>query len=215
MVKKRTFLRFKKRLSRSQNWFLAGSIVILVGIMIVESRGIASVDPRAYQPLLSVIAKGESGGNYNAYFGNPGNTEVRFTDMTLQQVLSWQEDHQNKGNVSNAVGKYQIIQPTLNGLIATLSLKLDEKFDENLQDRLAVKLLEQRGAHDYLMKKISREDFAANISMEWAALPKLKGDNPESSYYAGDGLNRSHISVGEVLGALDSVEEAAKKYDAR
>lgn len=171
----------------------------------------SSIDSTAYTPLLNTIAKGESGGNYNAYFGNPKNTEIRFTDMTVGEVMRWQAEHVGKGNISSAVGKYQIINTTLSELVAKLGIGHDEKFDEALQDRLAIALLERRGSVEYANKKLSREQFAANIAMEWAALPKAVGSNPQASYYAGDGINKSNIEVDEVLKVLDDFQGKAKK----
>jgi muramidase (phage lysozyme) len=169
-----------------------------------------NIDPAAYAPLLATIAKGESGGNYNAYFGSPANTATRFTDMSVSEVMEWQAGHVARGNVSNAVGKYQIILPTLVGLMDQLNINKDEKFDEALQDRLAIALLERRGSVDYVNKKLTREQFAANLAMEWAALPKVIGSDPESSYYAADGLNKSHVTIDEVYGALAVLQSSVK-----
>jgi muramidase (phage lysozyme) len=169
------------------------------------------VDPSAYHPLLNTIAKGESGGNYNAYYGNPGNTSIHFTDMTIGEVLAWQEKHVSEGNVSSAVGKYQIIRPTLQGLVSELAINHNETFDEALQDRMAIALLERRGSIEYVKEQISREQFAENIAKEWAALPKATGPNPHASYYAGDGINKSNIAVDEVFQALDDLQGSAKK----
>ena len=44
-------------------------------------------------------------------------------------------------------------------------------------------------------KRLRREEFAHNLSKEWAALPKAVGKNPEQSYYAGDGLNKARLSI--------------------
>lgn len=173
------------------------------------------IDPAAYAPLLDTIAKGESGGNYNAYFGNPGNTEIRFTSMSVNDVLNWQSDHIAKGNVSNAVGKYQIIQPTLEELVNKLHIDRDQKFDPTLQDELAIALLERRGSIEYVHKKISSEQFAANIAMEWAALPKATGTNPHESYYGSDGINKSTITVAEIYNALGSFLHTASDRSSR
>ena len=75
-----------------------------------------------------------------------------------------------------------------------------------MQDQLAVALLEKRGAREYIDEKITREEFAASLAKEWAGLPKVTGENPEHSYYAGDGLNKSRVGVEEVLGVIDQVE---------
>jgi muramidase (phage lysozyme) len=164
-----------------------------------------NIDPTVFNPLLDTIAKGESNGNYNAYFGNASNTAIRFTDMTVHQVIGWQDAFVRQGNPSSAVGKYQIIGPTLKGLVQKLDIDTNAKFDEKLQDRLAIALLEKRGAEDYLQNKLSRDQFAANLAKEWAALPKAIGPSPEQSYYAGDGINKVQISLDEIYKALATV----------
>lgn len=164
------------------------------------------INPVAYRPILDVIAKGESHGNYNAYFGNPTNAAIRFTDMSIAEVLAWQKSHVAEGALSNAVGKYQIIQPTLEGLVTELSIDQSTHFDESTQDRLAIALINRRGAVDFARKKISIEQFATNLAMEWAALPHVQGKNPEASYYAADGINQSHISSMEIRQAIRAFE---------
>ena len=157
--------------------------------------------------LLDTIAKVESRYNYNAYFGNANNASIRFTDMTISEVLAWQKQFVNEGNASSAVGRYQFIDSTLAGLVPQLNIDGSMKFDEAMQDRLAVALLERRGVREYVDNKISREEFAHSLSKEWAALPKAKGDNPEQSYYAGDGLNKAQLSLAEVYAGIATVRK--------
>ncbi len=160
-----------------------------------------------YDDLLATIARGESKGNYNAYFGNTGNREIEFTSMSVAQVLDWQRQFVAEGHASSAVGKYQFINTTLAGLVREMNISRDEKFSPALQDRLAIRLIERRGVRDYMRGRISREQFAHNLSQEWAALPRVIGDgDPAASYYAGDGLNRAHVSVDEVLVAIESLQ---------
>jgi muramidase (phage lysozyme) len=168
-----------------------------------------AINPAAYTPLLETIAKGESKGNYNAYFGNAANKKIRFTEMSVDEVLKWQENFVRKGSVSSAVGKYQIIRPTLVSLVRELKLDNRTRFDENLQDKLAITLLERRGAHAFALKKLKREQFAANLAKEWAALPKATGANPKESHYAGDGINKAHISIDEIYEALATFQNQA------
>ena len=164
------------------------------------------IDPSAFRPLLEVIARGESNGNYNAYFGNPSNTKVKFNSMSVDEVMAWQNSYVAQGSPSSAVGRYQIINNTLSGLVDQLGLAGSEKFDEDMQDTMATALLERRGARDYVNNRISREQFAANLAKEWAALPKVIGDNPEESHYASDGLNKSRVAVSEIIGAIKRVD---------
>ena len=86
-----------------------------------------------------------------------------------------------------------------------LGVGRDGLFDEALQDRLAIHLLERRGVREYLRGHITREQFAHNLSMEWAALPRVIGRNPGASYYDGDGLNKAQVSIDVVLAAIDSL----------
>lgn len=161
---------------------------------------------RDYTVLLNTIAKGESKGNYNAYFGHANNTAIQFTSMSIGEVLAWQEEYVAGGSPSNAVGKYQFIRPTLEGLVRQLEVDHNQTFNEALQDQLAVALLERRGVEEFVDKKITREEFAHNLSKEWAALPNVLGPNPHASYYQGDGLNKAQISVDEIYVAIASLE---------
>lgn len=163
-----------------------------------------TINPTAYQPLLQTIAKGESRGNYNAFFGNATNTSLRFTDMSIREVLDWQKTFAAEGAISNAVGKYQIIQPTLEGLVEQLSIDASARFDEAMQDRLAIALINRRGALEFAQNKITADQFAANLAMEWAALPSMQGNSIENSYYADDGINRSNVNPTEILDAINS-----------
>lgn len=161
------------------------------------------MNPAAYQPLLQVIAKGESEGNYNARFGDAHNTEIQFTKMSLQEVMQWQTEQVNAGAASNAVGKYQIIGPTLSGLVRELNLDPKAHFDEAMQDRLARALIDRRGAAAFASGTLTADQFASNLSMEWASLPTLQGPHAGQSYYEGDGLNTAHITKDEVLAAVE------------
>ena len=162
-----------------------------------------------YTTLLNTIAKGESNGNYNAYYGNAGNTTIAFTQMTIGEVMEWQRSYVARGNPSGAVGKYQFVSTTLQGLVRELHIKEDVRFNETLQDRLAIRLLERRGVGRYIDGEISREQLAHNLSQEWAALPRVLGGNPQASYYDGDGLNKVQVSVDQILAAIDSLRASS------
>lgn len=157
--------------------------------------------------LLNTIAKAESNGNYNAYFGNANNSSVQFTAMSVEEVMGWQKEFVLKGSPSSAVGRYQFIDSTLASLVQQLSIDTSVRFDQQLQDRLAVALLQRRGLNDYVNNKMSREEFAHNLSKEWAALPVVIGEQPQISYYADDGLNAARLSVQEIISGIDTVYE--------
>lgn len=212
MWRPRSLARVWRRYSRTKMFkatMTVAGLVLLATILVYDSRMPTKVDPAAYAPLLSTIAKGESNGNYNAYFGNAANATLLFTGMSVGEVLQWQEEYVRQGSRSSAVGKYQIIRPTLTGLVRELGIDPKVRFDEALQDRLAIALMERRGAVAYIDKELTREQFAANLAKEWAALPKVLGTDPEKSYYASDGINHSRISINDIYGALALFEHEA------
>lgn len=196
-----------KRAYRNPTPYLAGVLllVVLVGYTINMTNRRLEVDPSSCKPLLELIAQAESRGNYNAYFGNASNTKVEFTKMSIDQVLDWQKKFVAEGNLSSAVGKYQIINTTLSGLVDELDIDKTQLFDESIQDRFAVALLERRGATDYVNGDIDKTKFASELAKEWAGLPRATGDDPDQSYYDGDGLNKALVSTDVVLRAVGFV----------
>lgn len=146
--------------------------------------------------ILNYIGGKESRGNYNILVG--GKTNPNLTNMTIAEVLAYQKTMKAQGHESTAVGKYQIIQGTLRGLVNSGYAKLDDKFDARTQDNLAEGLLKQRGLDSFLSGKMSTDQFADNLSKEWASLPYHTG----ASFYAGVGSNRSLGSRQEFTGIL-------------
>ncbi len=149
-------------------------------------------------PLLELIADKESGGDYNRVYG-AGVKRENLTSMTINEVLAWQRSYVNDGSPSSAAGKYQIIRKTLAGLKDEMGLTGNELYDEEMQDRMAVHLLNRRGYDDYLAGRIDDSTFMRKISQEWASMPK---DESGVSYYAGDGLNKAHATPATLLLAM-------------
>ena len=69
-------------------------------------------------------------------------------------------------------------------------------FNKEGQDQIYQMLLVHRGLNDFLSGKISDEQFAHNLSMEWAALPK---DASNRGFYDGVGSNKSLLSWEDTL----------------
>ncbi|TAX22764.1 hypothetical protein ELI02_34010 [Rhizobium leguminosarum] len=168
--------------------------------------------------LLDFIGLYEAAGNYNAYYGHPQNqNNPKFTGMLLDSVLAWQRNYTEvNGSPSSAVGKYQIIRSTLDRLIDRLTLQgSDTRFTTEIQDSMAIKLLEARGLLRFRSNQISVEAFGNEVAKEWAAMPVLtaivgsKGINLQrgQSYYSGDGLNKARASSDEFTAALLAVKQ--------
>lgn len=152
--------------------------------------------------LLDFISGPESNGNYNAYSSNANNQAVRLTDMTIREVLAWQDGYSSRGSASTAAGRYQIIKKTLGSIYQAAGLSLDDQFSEANQDRLGYALLQGRGLDDYLNGSLSIEAFGNNLAREWAGLPVVAGAGAGRSYYDGDGLNASGVTVDDTLAAI-------------
>lgn len=162
--------------------------------------------------LLDFIAKPESGGNFNIVYGGikkQHRPNVPLTEMTIGEVLSWQ-DSIDPLYRSEAAGAFQIMEDTLRTLHVEAGLPKSALFSEENQRKLATQLLKRRGLDKYLAGKMTPEAFANELAKEWASLPVVSGPKKGRSYYAGDGLNKSHVSVEAFLAAVRSCLEAAK-----
>lgn len=164
------------------------------------------------KPLLDFIAEPESGGDYNVVWGRikPQDRPQRpLVKMTIAEVLAWQESIDARYQ-SEAAGRYQIMEDTLRPLPPAAGLLVTNLFNEANQDALATVLLRRRGLDKYLAGEISAETFANNLAREWASLPVVTGPKKGRSYYAGDGLNKSHVSVDDFLAAVRAVKLSPK-----
>ena len=160
----------------------------------------------AARPILDMIGRYESGGDYNRVYGN---VIQPLTSMTLSQVIGFQNDYVAAGSPSSAVGKYQFIRKTLRSLKSDLGFSDSTYFNAYTQDTMALELLKRRGFKSFIEGRITMQQFMLNISMEWASLPVpfttrgyKKTVQRGESYYAGDGLNTAHASTAAVESAL-------------
>jgi hypothetical protein len=143
--------------------------------------------------LLNFIGKIEGRGDYNILVG--GKSLPELTEMTVGQVLDYQSGMRSRGHESTAVGKYQIIQGTLQGLLKRGVVSPDDKFNASTQDKLATALMQGRGLDQYKAGKIPADAFADSLAKEWASLPTASG----RSYYAGTGSNKSLVGRDEFM----------------
>jgi muramidase (phage lysozyme) len=152
--------------------------------------------------ILDIIGKAESGGNYNILVGGKVNPEL--TSMTIREVLDFQRNMIAQGHESTAVGKYQIVQKTLQGLLNQGVVTPNETFSPGTQDKLAIALLNEKGFQKFQSGKMSAEQFADAIAQVWAGLPLSSG----VSAAQGVGSNKATISRQEVLTALSDAPKA-------
>ncbi len=109
------------------------------------------------------------------------------TAMTLREIYRWIAATPGQ---PHAIGRYQMIPPTLKRLVAALGVGLDERFSPDLQDRLADLLLEEAGYGDFTTGRIERRAFMNNLAKIWAGLPNSSG----RSHYHGHAGNRATMT---------------------
>jgi muramidase (phage lysozyme) len=162
----------------------------------------------AFRTFMDTVSGGEGGTNYNAFHGHGGNQSVRFTDMTIQQVLDWQNSGKWKaaGAGSSAVGRYQFIHDTLKEVVEKSGIDPNTKFTPDIQDKLIMfRLFDKRSLKDYLDGKISDQEMLDNgLAKEFASLKRTNG----TGVYDGDGLNKASVSARETLAALQAFKQS-------
>lgn len=136
------------------------------------------------------------------------NGKVDLVNMTLDEIAVLQEDmlaHPDNRFDSSAVGRYQIVGETLQGLIRNLGLSGSEKFTPELQDRMAMALMEGRGLSKWKAGKISDAKFLASLDKEWPSINSGRVD-PEAILNALKGTGGN-----EALAAIDTAVPTGAK----
>lgn len=167
------------------------------------------------KPLLDFIGKIEGRGDYDIVWGGikvKDRPPKRLTTMTIREVLAWQ-DRIDPRYMSEAAGVYQILEDTLRGLYAEAGLTLDSLFDRDGQDALAIQLLKRRGLKNFQAGQISVDEFCNRLAKEWASLPIVTGPGRGKSFYGGDGLNKSLVSVEAFTAAVRAIQPNVSKPD--
>lgn len=177
----------------------------------------------AATPLLDFIGNKESEG-YDDISGLVSQSlypAKRITEMTMQEIMDWQESI-DATQLSEAVGRYQIMEDTLRGynndatlgpgnpLYSRAGLSSGDLFTPENQDKMAIVLLDQRGLSKFIDGKLDKWSFANNLASEWASLPLVTGPNAGKSKYANDAAgNRSLTSINAFLNVLDEVKSSS------
>jgi hypothetical protein len=172
--------------------FRRGLNAIKRGLGIGDKADTSPITPGAH-PILDLITKAEGTkrGYDDSFAHQVGGT---LTDKTLDQIQAIQGGM--KG--SSAIGKYQFMRKTLNGLRTDLGLTGSELFTPELQDRLAMQLYRRRMAQ-------ARREGGGNgailkaLAQEWASLPTASGQG----YYPGQNAS---VSPDAVLRAVTAEE---------
>lgn len=140
--------------------------------------------------------------NYNAIYGNGKQSEEKFTEMTLDEVLNYQGKYKI-WRWSAAIGRYQFMDYTLRSMMQRYDISGSTIFSPETQDKLAFLKLNERWLNSFKNWYITKEEFQMNLAQEWASIAK---DASWLSYYHGDSMN-NHASAAwkETLAVLDKI----------
>lgn len=97
--------------------------------------------------------------------------------MTIGQIQDLQRKNiyqdKNGNYVGGAMGKYQIVSGTLQGLINRGVVSKNDMFDQETQDKMAMSLI--GNAYDsYKSGKITADQLQNKVSGIWAGVPNTK-----------------------------------------
>ena len=147
-----------------------------------------TTDPRI-DGLLSLIGSAEAGrAGYDAIHHRAWVLPDKApTQMTVQEIVDWIDATPRQ---NHAIGRYQIIPMTLSYLISVEDVPMNAVFTPALQDRLAVRLINDAGLPEFLSGQMAPVDFLDSLAFVWAGLPLGSG----LSAYEGFAGNSATIS---------------------
>lgn len=152
---------------------------------------------------LQGFLQSESGGNWNAWFGNANNTED-LSRLSLGQILKRQDEPGN-----DAAGLIQIVPGTLRHVMSKYGYSAETKFTPQVQAEMALLLMREKGLNKWLAGDMSDEKFANNVASVWAGLKQANG----RGVYDGDGVNKGTQSHGVTVAQLQEFRGLVQKDD--
>ncbi len=153
--------------------------------------------------LLNTIARPESGGNYN--ISNGGHTYA-LTSMTIDQVIALQKSIVRKGDDSSAMGRYQVMGFKLVEMKNRGIVSGNDFFDVTTQDKIGLQLLKDRGLDKFLAGDMTANNFATNITKEWAGWKNASG----RGHYDRDGINHATGEFNELVTAAHKARDGVR-----
>jgi len=167
----------------------------------VEVEGMRAFD----RPFLELVGAIEAPRGYDAITGYaPYPPDKKITDMTIAEVISWQENIRGAGAEASAVGRFQFVRDTLVFLTRAYDVPHDTVLNRRTQDYLARVLLHRCG---FYVPDTQIGALGDCLAGTWAALPLLTGPNRGESRYKGRANNHARTSP-EVVTAVLSMRFA-------
>jgi len=147
--------------------------------------------------LLSLIALAEAGSaGYDAVqHGARVRPTKPPTRMTLGEIYAWIDATPGQ---PHAIGRYQFIPDTLRRVAGLRGYGPETPFTPEVQDSLALVLLEDAGLAEFQAGRMERDRFMHNLARIWAGLPLPNG----RSYYDGYAGNKATITWATFAGGM-------------
>jgi hypothetical protein len=173
--------------------------------------------------LLALVSKGEALKGANSYTSLwPSTSEPSLTQMTLSEVLRFQEVRTNKGFGSNAVGRYQFLKTDLEQSISALALDAGKiRFTAGIQDTLMITRLKNvRLLDQWLAGTLTSDKFMIRLAQEFSSIPVpyplngayrlvVKGE----SYYSTEEFNATTHNADTFFQELEDILEITEGAD--
>jgi hypothetical protein len=139
--------------------------------------------------LLDLVASAEAGAaGYDAiHHAARRLPQAPPTELTLGEILDWVAATPGQ---NHAIGRYQFVPATLADLMRRTGTPRTARFDPALQDRLALRLMEDAGLSEFLSGDLPAAEFMDELAYVWAGLPLESG----LSAYHGYNGNRATIT---------------------
>jgi hypothetical protein len=141
--------------------------------------------------------------------------EKPLSQMTIDEVKQFQSKlvDATRGRIkgvnprygTSAVGKYQIIGPTLQGLQRKLGISGSEIFSAELQDRMAIELLKESG-----MNRVDPVTFQNNVARTWASIPKVDGTGVHGFAGVSQPLGATSQEVSRAISQISTEERIGR-----
>lgn len=161
----------------------------------MESLNHENIEIWSHRRFLDFISKAEgTHNNYEAIFSNGTQQDIKITQMSLREVLHYQQYTLLPTAWHTPVGKYQFNKETLEDYIDRFGFSLDQKMNVDFQDKIAMIKMKESGLDDFQSWKLSQKDFEKNIAWTWAGFPK---DASGKSYYDWIAWNRAQVAYND------------------
>lgn len=134
----------------------------------------------------------------------------KLTNLTIAEIMNYQDRTRSTPGQLFAVGRYQIIPDTLEGLVNTTKINKNSYFTPEVQDNFGYTLLMGRkNLRNYLKKTVpdtknNLEAAALDVAKIWSSVGipyNLPGKPKNTSYYASGG-DKASVMTEPVQAAL-------------